>query len=211
MNKQAGVITGTADQRREQMLRAALAVMAERGYPETRIADVAERAGTSPALVIYYFRTRDQLLTEAMRYAEDNWYAEGKRRLAEIPAAAARLAEIVAMTCLPEADTEPRDSWLLWLDLWALSARHPAVAAVRQQFDDRWRETIRSLVLAGQETGEFRAVDPADFAIVLTSLLDGLAVQIALGDQEVTPDRAFVLTMRYAANELGFRWEHRQR
>jgi AcrR family transcriptional regulator len=210
MNEQAGV-TGTADQRREQMLRAALAVMAERGYPETRIADVAERAGTSPALVIYYFRTRDQLLTEAIRYAEDNWYAEGKRRLAQIPAAAGRLEEIVAMTCLPEADSEPRDSWLLWLDLWALSARHPAVAAVRQKFDDRWRETIRSLVLAGQETGEFQAVDPADFAVVLTSLLDGLAVQIALADQEVTPDRAFVLTMRYAASELGFRWEGRQR
>ena len=37
--------SGTADQRREQMLRAALEVIDERGYPETRIADVAERAG----------------------------------------------------------------------------------------------------------------------------------------------------------------------
>ena len=36
--------SGTADQRREQMLRAALEVIDERGYPETRIADVAERA-----------------------------------------------------------------------------------------------------------------------------------------------------------------------
>ena len=60
---------GTADQRREQMLRAALDVIAERGYPESRIADVAERAGTSPALVIYYFKTKDQLLTEAIRFS----------------------------------------------------------------------------------------------------------------------------------------------
>ena len=49
----------------------------ERGYPDTRIADVAERAGTSPALVIYYFKTKDQLLTEAIRYAEDTWYEAG--------------------------------------------------------------------------------------------------------------------------------------
>src|SRR5215471_9906748 len=48
---------GTADQRREQMLRAALEVIQERGYADSRIADVAERAGTSPALVIYYFKT----------------------------------------------------------------------------------------------------------------------------------------------------------
>jgi AcrR family transcriptional regulator len=61
---------GTRDggeQRREQMLRAALDVIVERGYADTRIADVAERTGTSPALVIYYFKTRDQLLTEAIR------------------------------------------------------------------------------------------------------------------------------------------------
>src|SRR5215471_6150254 len=38
---------GTADQRREQMLRAALEVINERGYSDSRIADVAERAGTS--------------------------------------------------------------------------------------------------------------------------------------------------------------------
>jgi AcrR family transcriptional regulator len=38
-----------ADQRREQMLQAALKVIVERGYADTRIADVAERAGASPA------------------------------------------------------------------------------------------------------------------------------------------------------------------
>ena len=77
-------------ERREQMLRAALEVIVERGYADTRIADVAERTGTSPALVIYYFKTRDQLLTEAIRYSEDSWYAEHLRRMEEIPTAAWR-------------------------------------------------------------------------------------------------------------------------
>ena len=96
--------SGTADQRREQMLRAALEVIDERGYPETRIADVAERAGTSPALVIYYFKTKNQLLTEAIRFSEDRWYETGTSRIAAIDTAAGRLEELVAMTCLPEAD-----------------------------------------------------------------------------------------------------------
>ena len=197
---------GTADQRREQMLQAALEVMAERGYPETRIADVAERAGTSPALVIYYFKTKDQLLTEAIRYSEDNWYAAGTSRMAAIPTAAGQLEELVAMSCLPEADAEPNSSWGLWLDLWAQAVRHPEVAGVRQKFDERWRETISSLVLAGQEAGEFGPVDPADFAIALSALLDGFAVQIALADTVVSPRRAFDLSMRFAAKELGFDW-----
>ena len=201
--------SGTADQRREQMLRAAVEVIAERGYPETRIADVAERAGTSPALVIYYFKTRDQLLTEAIRYAEDTWYEAGQARLEKIGTAAGRLEELIAMSCLPDAGTEKQDSWLLWLDLWAQSVHHPGVASVRQKFDERWRDTIRSLVLAGQEAGEFGPVDPAGFAITLSALLDGLAIQIVLADPEVDAVRAFELGMRFAARELGFDWPGR--
>src|SRR5271165_3809552 len=49
------------DSRRTQMLRAALDVLVERGFPDTRIADVAERSEVSPALVIYYFKTKDRL------------------------------------------------------------------------------------------------------------------------------------------------------
>jgi AcrR family transcriptional regulator len=198
---------GAAEQRREQMLRAALDVIMERGYADTRIADVAERAGTSPALVIYYFKTRDQLLTEALQYSEDGWYATGVTRLATIKTAAGQLTELIAMTCLPDTDPAPRGEWLLWLDLWALSPRSPGVAAVRRKFDERWRETIRTIVLAGQAAGEFAPVDADEFAVTLSALLDGMAVQIALEDADVTPVRAYDLAMRYAAGQLGFDWK----
>jgi AcrR family transcriptional regulator len=188
------------------MLRAALEIIDERGYPDTRIADVAERAGTSPALVIYYFKTKDQLLTEAIRFAEDTWYEAGTSRMAAIDTAAGRLEELVAMTCLPEADAEPKTSWMLWLDLWAQAARHPEVAGVRRKFDERWWETISSLVLEGQEAGEFGPVNPADFAVTLSALLDGYAIQIALADPTVDARRAFELSMRFVASELGFTW-----
>ena len=95
----------------------------------------------------------------------------------------------------------------MWLDLWALSPRSPGVAAVRQKSDERWREAIRSIVLAGQEAGEFAPVDADDFTITLAGLLDGLAVQIALEDPEVPPQRAYELAMRFAAGQLGFDWK----
>jgi AcrR family transcriptional regulator len=206
---QAGGGDGMADQRREQMLQAALEVIVERGYPDTRITDVAERAGASPALVIYYFKTRDHLLTEALRHSEDAWYETGTRRMAAIGTAAGRLEEIVAMTCLPEEDTDAKNSWLLWLDLWAQSARNPGVAAVRQKFDERWRETITAVVRAGQEAGEFGPVDADDFALALSALLDGLAIQVALQDPSAGPRRAFEVGMRFAAGQLGFEWTGR--
>jgi AcrR family transcriptional regulator len=194
-----------SDARREQLLDAALSVIAERGFPETRIADVAARAGISPALVIYYFKTRDQLLTEAIRLSEDRWYADGTARIAELPTAAARLEELVAMSCLPEAEGDTV-SWVIWLDLWAQAARHPEVAAVRQEFDEHWRRTITEVVLDGQRSGELAQVDAGDFANTLCALLDGFAVQSALRDPVVDGARAFRLSMQFASAQLGFAW-----
>ena len=200
-----------AEERREQLLRAALAVIVERGFADTRIADVAERAGTSPALVIYYFKTRDALLTEALRYSEDAWYAAGVKRLADIPTAAGQLTTLIAMTCLAEPDL-PSSGWLLWLDLWALSPRNPGVAAVRREFDERWRRAIAEIVTRGQQRGEFAPgstpnsapTSAEDFTLTLSALLDGIAVQIALEDPDFTPARAYDLAMAYAAERLGF-------
>ena len=195
------------DSRRTQMLRAALDVLVERGFPDTRIADVAERSQVSPALVIYYFKTKDRLLTEAMRYAEDLWYEEGARRLAALPTAARRLEEIVAMSCLPQDEGTYEDTWAIWLDLWATAVRHPDVRQVREEFDEHWRETIRRIVRDGQASGEFDGVDVEDFAIGFSALLDGFAIQIALDDPVVDARRAFDLSMRVAAQQLGFSWE----
>ncbi len=80
---------------------------------------------------------------------------------------------------------------------------------MRQKFDERWRETIIALVLAGQEAGEFGPVNAEDFAVTLSALLDGLAIQIALEDPSVDPGRAFELSMRFAASQLGFEWAGR--
>jgi len=61
-------------------------------------------------------------------------------------------------------------------------------------------------VRSGQEAGEFREIDPDDFAALLCSLLDGLAIQIALADPVVDPARAFELCMLFIADQLGFTW-----
>lgn len=187
------------------MLAAALDVIVERGFAETRISDVAERAGVSPALVIYYFKTKDTLLAEAMRWSEDAWYAEMARRTGALRSAAERLEEVVAMTCLSSGPGS-EVSWAVWLDLWAQALRDPVVRSVREEFDEHFRATIRDIVRFGQERGEFADLDEDDFSVAFSAMLDGFAVQIALDDRQVDGRRAFDLAMRVAAGELGFTW-----
>ena len=66
------------------MLRAAAEVMSERGFAETRIADVAARAGASSPLVIYYFGTKDRLLLDALRYSETSLFEQVAQMMADV-------------------------------------------------------------------------------------------------------------------------------
>ncbi|MFI5959958.1 TetR/AcrR family transcriptional regulator [Cryptosporangium sp. NPDC051539] len=194
------------DQRREQMLRAAVEVICERGFSDTRIADVAKRTGASPALVIYYFGTKDGLLTAAFRYSEDRFYAQTDEVLERLESAAQRLETLVRLTCVREGDGEDPGAWGLWFDLWAQAFRHPEVARDRVESDRRWRDTIARVVRDGQETGEFAEVDVADFAVTFSALLDGLSIQVALSDPDVDSDRAITIAMRFATDALSFAW-----
>src|ERR1700749_1439817 len=94
--------TPANEARRIQMLRAAAELIWERGFGETRIADVAKRAKASSALVIYYFGTRERLLVDALRYSEENFYDSAKKMLAEVSSARERLSLLVHWTCIPE-------------------------------------------------------------------------------------------------------------
>src|SRR5258706_456881 len=130
---------GIADQRRGQMLRAALDVITERGFADTRIADIAERIGISPALVIYYFKTKDQLLTEAIRHYEDTWYTEGKRRMDKLATAAERLEGLVGMNLLPGPNPEPESTWKLGRGLGGPAARDADGRGARERVEERDR------------------------------------------------------------------------
>lgn len=51
------------EERRTDILKAAIAVMSTRGYHQTRISDIAEEAGVAYGLVYHYFGSKDKILS----------------------------------------------------------------------------------------------------------------------------------------------------
>jgi AcrR family transcriptional regulator len=200
--------------RKTQILKAAVETIGRRGLCDTRIADVAERAGTSAALLIYYFGTKDRLLAEALAYSEEAFYEQIERELAALETARDRLGRLVELSCAVGTSAEEPwlDEWVLWLEMWARAPRDPDVARDREAMDRRWRTVIADVVRTGQEHGEFDAgVDVEEFSLRLAALIDGLAVMVVLGDPAVPPERMLTVCMRSAAAELGFEWKPSRR
>jgi AcrR family transcriptional regulator len=192
-------------QRRLQTLDAAVEVIGEKGLADTRVADIAERAGLSPGLLLYYFRSKDDLLTEALTYAEDRFYLDMFHELSEIPDPGRRLVQLILRSCPGETSSGDLNDWPLWVELWGRAIHYPEAARKREALDRRWRNTIADIVRGGQADGHFASeVDADEFALFLAAVMDGLAIQIVLGDPAVTTDKMRRLCVETATQRLRF-------
>ena len=192
--------TENNEARRIEMLRAAAELICERGFGDTRIADVAKRAGVSSALVIYYFGTRDRLLVDALRYSEESFYEAAEQMLAEVPSLRERLSLLIRWTCVPEA--RRRDPRRLGPVVRPVGAGLPA-----RRDQGRPSRTRRALAPDDRRRRSSppswtTEVNARMFALEFAALLDGLSIQVALEDPEVDSDLAYDIAMRFAEREL---------
>lgn len=171
----------TAHLRRPAILTAAAEVISERGVQNTRISDVAERAGTSAPGVLYWFPTKDELLAEALQFADERFYVGLREELEGLPTATDRLGRMVELWP-SDGDSET----VLWMELWVRALRDPRAAETRERLDRRWRAALADIIREGQASGEFGDADADDVALLLGAVMDGFAIQLALGDPAVT-------------------------
>ncbi|HET9203301.1 MAG TPA: TetR/AcrR family transcriptional regulator [Acidimicrobiia bacterium] len=182
--------------RRTEILAATSATIADRGLCETRIADIADHLGASPALILYYFPSKAALLTEALIYQDQVFHDAVKGELDSAGSATAKLAILIEASCpKPTRGNGEPDGWVLWPAAWEMSRHDPTLAAARARLDESWRNQISAIVDEGIAAGEFDDIDSADFAIQLAALLDGLAIEVMLRDPTVDAAR-----MRTLAN-----------
>jgi AcrR family transcriptional regulator len=186
--------------RRQLILDAAREVLRERGFAGARVTDIARRAGTSSGLVVYHFGTLSALLAEAVTKVEEDFYADLERRLGEAACPAAKLRYCAEFSA---EDGRALGDWVLWMEIWVQAVRDANARATREHLDRRLRETLQGIVEEGRADGTFTCADPAATAARLASLVDGLAVQLALADPAMDPDRMIRLWLQAAALELG--------
>lgn len=186
--------------RRQLILDAARDVLRERGFTGARVTDIAARAGTSAGLVVYHFGSLSALLAEAVCRAEEEFYETLDRRLGSDASPIAKLRWCAEFSA---EDGGALGEWALWLEIWVQALRDSTARTTREHLDRRLRDTLAAIIGEGCDTGLFRCPDPVATAARLASLVDGLAVQLALGDPAMDPDRMMELWLTAAALELG--------
>jgi len=195
----ADMMARAPEERRRRILAATIQVIRDRGFAGTRVADIAAAAQTSSGLVLYHFGSLANALTEAITYLEDTFYAMLDAELGAVSGPLDRLRWVAE---LGSGAGPAVGDWTLWLELWVRALRDDTARAARESLDRRWRATLREVIDEGVRNGDFRPADPAETTLRLASLMDGLAIQLALADPGMTVARFRRLWLDAAALEL---------
>ena len=190
--------TARGDQRRRQIVIAALEEIRAQAVADVQLAAIAARAGLRASHVLYYFGSRDEVRVAAVAHAEDE-LAEGRReRLRAIADPRERLAAYVD-AYLPDDRHDP--VWKLWIEGWLRSPSHAQFAAMGQVADRGWLTDLVDCLEHVTASGGALPEPARAFARRFLFYLDGLAVHV-LADHLDTGDAA-VYAMAALRSELG--------
>jgi AcrR family transcriptional regulator len=171
-------------QKREKVIEAAYKLMSDKGYEKASIKDIANEAGIAPGLVHYYFRNKEEILTELLMAASNQYTHDMQRLQANVS------SEYLAKAALyePKERVERQPEWYkLRYELFALGLRNPNISQSVNVLLENARTGIADIL---QKVFGSSREESASVAAILLACFDGLALQKLL-NPEFDLDRAY--------------------
>jgi TetR/AcrR family fatty acid metabolism transcriptional regulator len=174
------------EEKRRQILEAAVRAFAKKGYHACRVGEIAEEAGVAYGLVYHYFGSKEELLQTIFR---DTW-TQMLTRIDELEAEGDPASEQVRKVTALLLRTWRRDPDLVRVLVREVT-RSPEQLQQQIQEIGHAYEALERIVRRGQKSGEFRAeIDPKLAATVfygaLEEVLTGWVMrQLPGGDAEI--------------------------
>lgn len=166
--------------RREQICRAAAAVIAREGFAGTTMRLVAEEAGVSTGMLNHYFANRQDLLTQALLYVSERTQEAYSLAIRDIPAGPERLYALLDAAIAP--DDQVRETWHVWINAYGEAVRLPELRHTMEGRLRSWYEII-DYALEGVAPKPKKGAIPWSWR--LDAMLNGLAIQLLTSEAQL--------------------------
>lgn len=158
----------SSEERREEILRATLNIVARKGFANVTLREVAGEIGVVHGLIRHYFPSREELVAAAFDYAVT----------AELASESALLDGLEPLPALAAwLSTTPEDHYLVWIDAWSESPRNVALAAALTRHHHDCEVLLAGVIRRAVAAGVAVSADADADSRMLTALADGVAVQ----------------------------------
>ena len=166
--------------KRQAILRAATKIFAEKGFFNSKVADVAGEAGIADGTVYLYFKSKDDILHSIFDRAMEEFIAEGKSELEGIESPELRLQRIAELH-LERLGSDRNMAVVFQVELRGSTKFMQEFSAAG--FHD-YLELIRKTIDDGQRSGIFRAdIKPVVASKILYGALDEMVTNWILSEK----------------------------
>ena len=165
--------------RREQLIEATIDIIARHGFRKTTLGQVAKRAKLSQGIVNFYFRTKDGLLLETLKFLADEYEATWKRAVAAAgPDPVAQLDAVIETDLGREVCN--RRKVPVWVAFWGESQSQPELRRLCSQLADDYLAQTRELISRILEQGGYHQLDADAIARGLNAMINGLWLDLMI-------------------------------
>ncbi len=193
MNRRQVFTRESADTRRDALIAATALCLATRGAHGTSVRAICVEAGVSAGLLRHYFDGIDALVAATYRATGARVAAALHDAVDNVPGNNPRgrlLAFVTASFRAPVADPELLATWLAF---WSLSRTVPAIGVIHDEIYADNRRDMERLIAACPNA----PADPRLAAVALTALVDGLWLELSLGNAPFSVGEAETLAEKW--------------
>jgi AcrR family transcriptional regulator len=174
-----------SEERRAQIIEAALACFTRKGYANTTMDDIVAESGLSKGAIYWYFKSKDDVFQAAFTSMFEAVGAESVAALQACETAAERL-RVGAQTMVGLA-RDLEGYFGLIIEFWAQSENRDEVMGFWAEILAQYQQAIAAILEGGTQTGEFREVDAGALAWMIMAAYDGLAAyDMMMSDLDLT-------------------------
>lgn len=166
------------DERRRQIMDAALKIFAQKGLAATMISDIAAASHLSYGLIYHYFHDKEELYIALVERA-----MQGTLRLTEeVMAQPGTPWERLYSLCriMVDGARETPEYFRIMLQAQVSEAPSSAVHVLMNQYGERIWGNITTLIREGQQAGDVVAGNPNELAYTLSATISGLSLNFSL-------------------------------
>lgn len=162
-------------ERRLALLKAAFREVAERGFSDVTLEDIAGRAGVSKGVTLYYFDSKEHLFRELFSWLIDSIHGRMRDAVGAAEGPVEKVRALVAL--IFPSPSKNRAFFRAYIDFCGLAARKEPFRQIGERFYAGCREIDRGIVEEGMRAGVFLLRDAGETASTLRAIFDGLMLQ----------------------------------
>lgn len=182
--------------RKRQLIEATIESIAKRGLGETTLSHVSTAAGLSQGIVNLHFTSKENLLNETLNFLREDYDQALQQALAKAPdTPAGRLAALLRADF--KASVADRKKIAVWFAFWGEVKSRPAYRKICQDRVKNYNEILHGLLNALVVDGQYANIDVPQLADTITSLADGLWLNLLISARGMKRAEAERTMMQY--------------